>query len=135
MQLKHGFVETSLGNTDRAKIIRPDHIEITKEGTCGAFGDVDIERAAGRLVSVVKLMTRWKPFSVDFLRGHYHRQQWDEERMLYGLSGPWPKANAIRGWGQAGYVQLLPNGLCAVTDVFILRSAGIEAGFPAPEYS
>lgn len=135
MQRKFGFVETSKGNTDKARHIRPADIELSKEGLCGNFGNSDIERSAGRLVSLMRLMIHWKPFSVEFLAIHYRTNAWDTERMFYGLSGPWPKPHAIRGWGQAGYVQLLQNAQCSVTDVFILRCAGFEAGFPAPEYS
>lgn len=135
MQRSLGFVETGKGNTDKAKNIRPVDIELSAEGSCGNFGNPDVERSAGRLVSLMQMTVFWKPFSVSFLETHYRGKDWNTDRMFYGLSGPWPKPHAIRGWGEASYVQLLPSGLCAVTDVFILRCAGIEAGFPAPEYS
>lgn len=130
-----GFVETSFLNTKQAKTIQPGDIVLSAEGSCGFFGNPDIERSAGRLMSLMQLIAFWKPFSVEFLQRHYRTQGWDTERMFYGLSGPWAVPHAIRGWGQARYVQLLPSGLCSVTDVFILRCAGFEAGFPAPEYS
>jgi len=135
MKLPYGFVATSDANERRARLIKPADIEVSEAFTCGTFGSPEVAQAAGRLMTVLKLMVYWKKFTTDFIRTHYRGQVWDQEQMFLGLSGLVRDGAMVGGWKEAGHVILLPDGFCAVTDVFILTCAKQTAAVPTPQYA
>jgi hypothetical protein len=135
MKLPYGFVATSEMNERRARLIKPADIELAPDLSCGSFDSLEVAQTAGRLITVLKLMVNWKKFTTDFIRTHYRGHVWDQETMFLGLSGLVRDASMVGGWKEAGHVILLPDGFCAVTDVFILTCAKQKAAVPHPQYA
>ena len=109
--------------------IRPCEIALTPAGAVqGGFGKQQIERVAGHLVRFFQEKEAWISFTLDELKDFFAAHDWDTENPLCGLTGHWVDDGedvAGRRWNSEVFVYFLEEDICAVTDSFIRRCAGL----------
>lgn len=138
--MEYGFIVTNDVLAQKAKDVRPEDIPFRQVQAprqvsativlrtdsdslpVMSFGKAEIEGNAGRLVRFFQSKGGWGPFTLVELKEFYVSRGWRlDGDILFGLDKDWSDwAGKYRG----NLVRKAPKKQLAVTDVFILWSAG-----------
>lgn len=110
--------------------IRPSDITLQPTGAVipGGFGKYSIEKVAGHLIQFFQEKGAWVPFYLDELKDFFLVHGWEASSPLFGLTGHWVDDGddiVKRCRESEVFVCFLQEGVCAVTDSFIRRCAGL----------
>lgn len=109
--------------------IRPSDVHLRENGNTGlsTFGLVEIEMAAGHLVSFFQDSGGWCPFTIEDLYAYYEGNEWDASMMFYGLVGDYLHPHAVgHDWRTPRpYLVLYHGGKYVVTNVFVEHAVGL----------